>query len=154
MTLPDLRKYILPPATQISAEAWKDWQISYASAFIWILMTETPCSFSVASEQTVSKDYSGRAMDSCCSISGWILGLSTGQEAKRKLWQSLQNSMRCSGRGWRSLPDVRQSRPQIRENSFSFVHFVEIFCGYVYPKKIHIHCLSTISRSCQLYREK
>ena len=62
MMLPDFRKYILPPDTRISAEAWKDWQISYASAFIWILMIETPCSFSVASERIVSKDCSGRAM--------------------------------------------------------------------------------------------
>ena len=54
MMLPDFRKYILPPDTRISAEAWKDWQISYVSAFTWIHMTETPCSFFVASGQTVS----------------------------------------------------------------------------------------------------
>ena len=151
MMLPDFRKYILPPDTRISAEAWKDWQISYVSAFTWIHMTETPCSFFVASGQTVSKDCSGRATDSCYSISDWIQGLSTGQEAKRKLWRSLLNSMRCSCRVWRSLPDMTYAGWKQNGQSLRFVHFVEIFCGYVYPPEIHIRCLSTMLKSCQLY---
>ena len=106
MMLPGSRKYILPPDTRICAGAWKGWQTSYVSVFIWIPMTEIPSFFSVVKEQTVSRDSCGREMDFCYYTNGWITVLSTGREAKRKRCQSLQSSMRCSCRDWRLLPDI------------------------------------------------
>ena len=49
------------------------------------------------------------ATDSCYSISDWIQGLSTTARSK-KAQRSLLNSMRCSCRVWRSLPDIQSKQ--------------------------------------------
>lgn len=127
MMLPGSRKYILPPATRICAEAWKDWQTSFASVFIWIPMTEIRCFCSVANEQTVSRDSCGREMDSCYYTNGWTTVLLTGRETTKKHCRSLQISTHAhAGTGDRCQTPYRADRGP-EETFLSFVHFVEIF---------------------------